>query len=145
MNVPAHDPIVRLVFDHLGLEPPLEQVSRPSPPAQGPMGIGRKKSLHAPRQVGPRRLEQQVEMVAHQHEAEQQPTPARDSALQVVEQPAAIIVIMDDVLPGIAPSHDVVDRALEFDPESSWHRVTLRTVSPCGKEKRKIKFDPVSL
>ena len=60
-------------------------------------------------------------MVAHDDEGEQLPAGADDGALQVVEEPATVAVVEDDVLAGVAARHDVVDGAFEFDAESSGH------------------------
>jgi hypothetical protein len=35
-----------------------------------------------------------------------------------VDQPAAVGTIADEILPSITPRHHVIDRFLEFDPQS---------------------------
>jgi hypothetical protein len=52
--------------------------------------------------------------------AEQLPAESADGSLQNVEQSAAVVV-MNDVLAGIAARHDVVDGAYKFDAETSRH------------------------
>ena len=46
---------------------------------------------------------------------------ADDRLLEAVDQPASIRIIADNLLPGIAPRHHVIDGALELDPKSPWH------------------------
>ena len=41
-----------------------------------------------------------------------------------VDQAAAVGIIADDLLPSITPRHHVINRFLEFDPQSSWHSRT---------------------
>jgi hypothetical protein len=57
-------------------------------------------------------------------------------AIEVAEKPSAVVIIVDDVLPGVAPSHHVVDRALELDAKSSWH--APRVTRPGPADYRKI-------
>jgi len=62
-----------------------------------------------------------MEVVTHDDEAEQLPAVARDGAFEVVEQSAAVVVVLNDVLAGVATGHHVVDGAVELDAESPWH------------------------
>jgi hypothetical protein len=52
---------------------------------------------------------------------QQHPAGAEDSLLEPVNQPAAVGIIADDLLPRITARHHVINRFLEFDPQSSWH------------------------
>jgi hypothetical protein len=65
---------------------------------------------------------------------------AGDGVLQAVDQPAPVGIVADDLLPGVAPGPDVVDGALEFDAESSWHagRLPREGVGCRGKTKNKV-------
>ena len=40
---------------------------------------------------------------------------ANDGALEAVDQPAAVRIIADDLLPDVAPRHTVIDSALDFE------------------------------
>jgi hypothetical protein len=44
--------------------------------------------------------------------------------LEPVDQPAAVGIIADELLPSTTPRHRVINRFLEFDPQSSWHSRT---------------------
>ena len=74
-------------------------------------------------------LEQQVEVVPHDDEGGQLPAATHDRALKVGEQALPIVAVPDDELPGIAACHHMIDGALEFDPQASWHSGTLATNS----------------
>jgi hypothetical protein len=52
-----------------------------------------------------------------------------------------VLPIVNDVLPGITPRHDVVDGALKFDAKSSRHSGTLTGALPVWNEKPKPKAD----
>ena len=60
-------------------------------------------------------------MIPHEDITEHLPAVADDGAPEGVDQPASIRVMADDLLPRVAPRHDVRDGALEFDPQSPWH------------------------
>jgi hypothetical protein len=80
--------------------------------------------LHAPRQVGAGRLEEQVQMVVHEDEGEQFPAAKQDCPAQILEQSLTVMVIMNNELSPIAPSHDVINRPLILDSQSPWHAIS---------------------
>ena len=98
---------------------PLEEMRGSPPMPGGPRVIAGVERLHAPGEVGPRRLEEEVEGIGHEDEADHQPTRPRPDPLQVVDEPAVVGIVVDDVLVGVAASHDVVDRAGIVDAEST--------------------------
>ena len=59
--------------------------------------------------------------LAHDEITEQFPAVADDGALEGVDQAASVGIIADDLLPRVAPRHDVIAGALELDPQSPWH------------------------
>jgi hypothetical protein len=71
---------------------------------------------------------------------EQLPAVADDSALEGGDQPASVRIIAHDLLPRVAPRHDVIDGALKFDPQSPWHvgRLNLGE-NDCQAEKQETK------
>jgi hypothetical protein len=62
-----------------------------------------------------------MEMVAHDDIAEQFPVVTDDRLLEAVDQPTSVRIVADDLLPGIAPRHHMVNGALKLDPKSAWH------------------------
>jgi hypothetical protein len=62
-----------------------------------------------------------MEIIAHDDVADQLPALADDRVLEAHDQPTSVRVIADNLLPSVAPSHHVIDRALKFDPQSPWH------------------------
>jgi hypothetical protein len=82
-----------------------------------------------------------LEVVASDDEAEQLQVRMGDGPCEVVDQALPALFIVDDVLPGITPRHDVVDGAVKFDAKSSWHFGMLTRAVPAWKEKPKTKAD----
>ncbi len=62
---------------------------------------------------------------------------AHDSRLEAGDQPASVRIIADDLPPGLAARHHVVDRALKFDPQLPWHRERQILNRPTAKPKTK--------
>lgn len=121
VDVAADGPVIGVVLDHLGLVSPLEEVSGSVAMACGPCGVGGEERLHAAGEVGAWRPEEDVEVVGHDDEAEDQPSGPLDGSLEVVEEASSVVIVMDDILAGVSASHDVVDCVVVFDAESSGH------------------------
>ena len=94
---------------------------RPPPIATGPLSEAGEKRLHSTAEIRPRRLEQEVQVITEDHERDELPARSQNRPFEVVEQAAAIVIVMNDALSRVAPRHDVIDRAWKFDPESSRH------------------------
>ena len=52
-------------------------------------------------------------MIAHDDVAEELPVVADDRLLETVDQPTSVGIIADDLLPGVAPRHHVIDGTLK--------------------------------
>jgi hypothetical protein len=61
-----------------------------------------------------------VEVVAEQDERQEFAIGAADGAIQVVDEAAAVVIVVDDVLACVVAGHDVVDGGFVFDAESAW-------------------------
>ena len=70
-------------------------------------GVSGDEVLHAPRQVGLRRTEEEVEVVGHEHETEQVPTELPDRLLQSLEQPLIVTLVLEHGSPELATGHHV--------------------------------------
>jgi hypothetical protein len=66
-----------------------------------------------------------MQMIPHDDVADQLPAMAEHSALQAIDQPSSVRIVAHNLLPSVAPRHDVIDGALKFDPQSPWHVGTL--------------------
>lgn len=121
VDVAADGPVVGLVLDHLGLVTPLEDVAGPSPTSGEMEGVAGEERLHATREVGPWRPQENVEVVGHEDEGEDHPAGPDDDSLEVIEDAAAVVIVVNDVLACVSARHDVVDGVFVFDAESSWH------------------------
>src|SRR5271157_5570827 len=124
VNVSAHGPEVALMLNQSGFEAALGEVARSPMPLGLPVGVSGNEVLHAPRQVGLRRSQEEVEVVGQEHETEQVPTEPPDRLLQSVEQPLVVRLVLEDGSPEVATGHHVMDRAAIFDPQWSGDSTT---------------------
>jgi hypothetical protein len=121
VNVSADGPEVALILDQSGFEAALGEVARSPMPLGVPVGVSGDEVLHAPRQVGLRCTEEEVEVVGHEHETEQVPTEPPARLLQSLEQPLVVTLVLEDGSPEVVTGHHVMDRAGVFDPQRSGH------------------------
>ena len=71
--------------------------------------------MHAVGEIGAGRLEHQMQMIGHEDERIKDPSRPPYGLFQRREQAAAVGVIADDDLPGVAERHHVVDRTGVLD------------------------------
>ena len=67
MDVPRQGTQIDVVFDELRLEAALKNVTRAVVLVARVKRVGRQKPLHEPRKVRPRRADEEVKMVVHEH------------------------------------------------------------------------------
>ena len=65
-----------------------------------------------------------MEVIGHQYEADDFPPGPGDLSGQQLLESLSIVVVLHDVLAGVAPRHDGVDGPLVLDSQSSGHRST---------------------
>ena len=111
--------VIALVLDQFTLEPALKCVPRTPMTSAAPVGVSGCEMLHSPREVGPWRPYQQVEVIGHQDKAEQVPSQPANNRFQALDEPLVVAVVAEHRLSGVAPRHHVVDRAGKFDPQGS--------------------------
>ena len=136
VDVAADGPEVALVLDQFTLEPALKCVPRTPMTSAAPVGVSGCEMLHSPREVGPWRPYQQVEVIGHQDKAEQVPSQPANNRFQALDEPLVVAVVAEHRLSGIAPRHHVVDRAGKFDPQGSSHALSLASVRPTVNRKQ---------
>ena len=118
------------------LEPALKCVPRTPMTSAAPVGVSGCEMLHSPREVGPWRPYQQVEVIGHQDKAEQVPSQPANNRFQALDEPLVVAVVAEHRLSGVAPRHHVVDRAGKFDPQGSSHALSLASVRPTVNRKQ---------
>ena len=121
VNVAGEDPEIGLVLDQFRPIASLEEMPAEPMTASPPVGIGREQQLHTPGEVGSGRFEHQVEMIGHQHEGVEDPPRTMNCLLQPAEQPLPVRVVANNVLPGVAAGHDVVNRISILDTKAARH------------------------
>ena len=124
------------------LEPALKCVPRTPMTSAAPVGVSGCEMLHSPREVGPRRPYQQVEVIGHQDKAEQVSSQPGNNRFKALDQPLVVAVVAEHRLSGVAPRHHVVDRAGRFDPQGSSHAPSLARVRPTVNRNRVGKGRP---
>jgi hypothetical protein len=100
---------VRLVPHHPAAETLLEQVALSGPAAVEALGIRTAESMHAGRDPLPRRLDQQVEVRAHQAPGVNAPCEGPRDAPEEKPKALAVDVVEDDVSSRDAARGDVED------------------------------------
>ena len=66
-----------------------------------------------------------MKVIVHDDVTKQLPIVADDALLKTVDQSPSIDIVADNLLPHIAPRHQVIDGTLKLDPKSSWHALIL--------------------
>ena len=77
-------------------------------------GVSAKEPLHADDEIGLRRFHDEVKMIRHQAIGMNLPTGFAANILQRLDKTLAITVVVENILPPVAPAHDVIDRSGEF-------------------------------
>lgn len=121
MDVPADFQIMAFLFNQLGFEPTLEEVSRPSMPQVEVPGVTAVQEVHAGGKVGLGRFHEEVFMIRQKGERMESPAAGRDGALEPVETPLSVGIVPDDVPPLIAPRHHMIQPTGQFNAQRSCH------------------------
>ena len=77
--------------------------------------------LHPLGEIGTRRFEDQVKVIGQYHETVKHPSRPLDGTFQAYQEPAAIPIVHNDILPTVTPGHDMVDGVGVLDSQSSRH------------------------
>ena len=122
---------MRVALHQHGMVAALEHVTGAAvAPVEG-LGVHAIQVAHAAREVGCRRLEHEVIVVAHQAIRVTEPAPPLDRAPQEVEKAATIGGVLIDRRLRVAARGHVVEGTLELEAERSSHG---RFVSPSMHE-----------
>src|SRR4051794_13374688 len=106
------------------------------------------KPLHANAEVGLLRLDEQVDMVRHQAEAETSPLVVAHGRHQAVDVALVVLVVDEDSPPVDAARDDVMDRARLLESRSSRHakqKAAARQIRPLTDTKPQKGSDPFLL
>ena len=126
--VPAQLGQVSFFLDQDRLEAPLEEVSHPSAPAVEPLGVRSEEPLPERRQVGPARLEDQVDVVVQQAVGVHLDPEESGQAPEPGQHLLPVRIVEEDLLAVVATMDDVVKRARQIQPQGSRHPATLSGV-----------------
>jgi hypothetical protein len=88
---------------------------------------------HAEREVRVRRLDHEVEVVAHQAVRVTDPAVAVDDLREPREQPPAVAVVAEDRRALVPARVNVVEGVLELDPKRACHAATVSSRAGRGK------------
>ena len=97
------------------------------------LGMGALQPFHPAVQIGLWRLRRQVVVVPEQHPGLKLPTGAAAGPGQVGHPHFPVCVFAADLLPLVAPGHNVIEGPCILDPQCSWHATSLRSCKPVVK------------
>jgi hypothetical protein len=111
--------VVLVGVDDPRVESPLEEVPDADVPPVEALCVEAVQPLHADRQLGLRRLDEQVKVVVEERPRVQPPGMSPDDVLQAAYPPMAVGVVLDDrALLDAAGRHEIDGRARQ---EAAWH------------------------
>ena len=85
-----------------------------------------------------------MEMIRHQHVAEDLPTVPSYRSLEAVDKPLPIRIVSHNVLTPVSAGHHVVDRARKLDAKRTGHRANLPVDCTEGDPNKRInRSDPI--
>src|SRR5271157_1599339 len=74
-------------------------------------------------------------MIGHQHEGVEDPPRTMNGFVQPVDESLPVRIVANDVLPGVAPGHDVVNRISILDSKAATHgSIGPKQQCPCKKK-----------
>ena len=73
------------------------------------IGIPRKKRLHPAAEIRLRSLEDDVQVIGHDHKRVDVPGAANYRLAELFQEPIAVDVVAHDGLPPVAAGHDMID------------------------------------
>jgi len=76
-----------------------------------------------------------MEVVGHQHEAEQLPAEPADRQSQSIDQALVVGLVVEDPLARMAPAHDMMDGARVLDSQRPAHSHSLTPRERCVNQK----------
>jgi hypothetical protein len=120
-HIPAELEQVCVFFDENRGEPPLKEMPDPMMPTAVGLGIPAVQLAHAQRQISLRRFDEQMIVVVHQTVRVAAPSVPIDDMGEQREPLRPIAVIVHNVLPGIAPTGEVIDGAGELKTKRTGH------------------------
>src|SRR3989338_2359095 len=90
------------------------------------LGVGKLYPLHDLGQGNPLSLNEQVQMIGHQHVGVEPKIVSLAVMLDSLQVGGAVLVVSKDVLPLVASGDDMVESALKLNPWFTCHRKNLR-------------------
>jgi len=104
-----------VLLDQDGFEPSLQDVPHTMMPPVVPLRVQAIELAHPQREVGLRGFYQQMIVIVHKAIGMTAPAIALDDVGEHRQPLRSVAVIGNDILPGIAPTGDVIDGARKFD------------------------------
>jgi hypothetical protein len=101
--------------------PVVKDKSSQSPSLPKPNGVGALQPAHTGHQIGLGRFQYQMVMIAHQAISMHLPAGFLAGFRQSFNEILPVHVVQEDILPPIAPAHDVIQRARILHSKLSWH------------------------
>lgn len=125
MHVAAQPQDIGVLLDQPGAVAALQEMPATIVTAVEVDGVGRFETVHELPEVGPRRLDHQVDVVGHEAEQVQTRLEPLDALAEHAQKPLAVGVIVEDRPPFVAPGRHVIHGPFVFDPLRPRHTVIL--------------------
>ncbi len=125
VDVAADFQEVALLLDQMALEPSLEQVPRPAMPPVEITCIAAVEILHAGRQIRLGCLDEQMVVIAHEHERMEPPAVHFDGSPEPVESLVAVRIVSDNRFSFVPSRHHMIQRPGELNSQRPCHAPTL--------------------
>jgi hypothetical protein len=119
--VPEHLKQVAILLDEARAVATREQGPDPLMPSVVSLGVAAPQPRHAPREGGPRRLHQQVEVVRHQAVRQTAPVEALDRPPQNVQEGASVAIVCIDRTSCDSTRRYVIDAVSDYQPKWTGH------------------------
>ena len=107
------------------LVPPRKQMTAGPVPDIEPFGIYSQQPFHPRHQIGLRRFDHQVKVIAHQAPGMDLPTGFRTGLMQGGQKPLVIQAVAKNLVPPISATHHMINRPGILNPQRSWHALIL--------------------
>jgi hypothetical protein len=120
---------VHVGFDHLRLESTLKQMAAATMPPIEAHRIGHLQPTHGLAQIGPRRFHQQMIMIGHETVGVEAHPELVNHLFERMQKTLAVLVIVEDCPPLVAPRHHVIDRTGKLNTYGSRHAPKIASLS----------------
>jgi hypothetical protein len=127
VNIPHQFQKIALAINQQSLKTPLEKMPASIVPAVVPLSVAKRKILHAPGERDIAHLQKEVKMIGHETKGMDTISKPGRTLLQEKKKATIIFIRQKNILPAIAPQHDVINSAGNMDAWFACHGFIIRS------------------